>query len=277
MARSRNIKPGFFKNEILSRLDPHTRLFFAGLWTVADREGRFEVRLEKIKAEIFPHEQVMLDSCMIHLWDKQFIILYEVAGKRFGQINNWHKHQTPHHKEVPSQIPSCELEKVFSNQEELQAWLMHESCINHSRFKKNASSPLIPDSLNLIPDSRIPDSLIPDAPKKQAAEYTDEFLEAWAIYPCRPGANKKEAFKAWSARLKAGVSASSILDGVRRYSAYCKAQQTDPQFIKQPATFFGPGDHYLSDWTIQSAKSGTRTPKPDNFNEKDYGKGVTLL
>lgn len=112
---------------------------------------------------------------------------------------------------------------------------------------------------------------------KPAAEYSAAFLEAWELYPSRPGANKKEAFKAWSARLKAGVSVSSILDGVRRYAAYCKAQQTDPQFIKQPATFFGPGDHYLSDWTVQSAKSGTRTPVPDNFNEKDYGEGVTLL
>lgn len=161
MARSRNIKPGFFKNEILASLDAHTRLFFAGLWTIADREGRFEVRLEKLKAEIFPHEQVMLESCMTNLWDKQFIILYEVFGKRFGQVNNWHKHQTPHHKEIASQIPCCEQEKIFNNQEELHAWLMHESSVNHSRFKKSASSPLIPDSLNLIPDSLIPDSGFP--------------------------------------------------------------------------------------------------------------------
>lgn len=185
MARSRNIKPGFFKNEILSKLDAHTRLFFAGLWTVADREGRFEVRLEKLKAEIFPHEQVMIESCMTHLWDKQFIILYEVAGNRFGQINNWHKHQNPHHKEVSSQIPACDLEKVFNNQNELHVWLMHESCINHSRFKKNASSPLIPDSLNLIPDSLIPDtgyhSKDLSAPLEQTSKKGTRLPENWVL------------------------------------------------------------------------------------------------
>jgi len=39
MARSRNIKPGFFKNDHLVELPFEYRLLFAGLWTLADREG----------------------------------------------------------------------------------------------------------------------------------------------------------------------------------------------------------------------------------------------
>ena len=54
MARARNIKPGFFKNELLAEMPPETRLLFMGLWCLADREGRFEDRPKKIKMELFP-------------------------------------------------------------------------------------------------------------------------------------------------------------------------------------------------------------------------------
>ncbi len=156
MARARNIKPGFFKNEDLASIDPHARLLFIGLWTHADKHGRFEVRFEKIKAEIFPYEQVMLESCLAQLWDKHFLTFYEAGNKRFGQINNWKRHQTPHHKEVESGIPPCKTEKVFIDQEDMYAWLKHESSITQSRFKQVASCPT--DSLNRIPDTGFIDS-----------------------------------------------------------------------------------------------------------------------
>jgi len=44
--RSRNIKPGFFKNEIIAEMPTETRLLFIGLWLLADREGRLEDRRE---------------------------------------------------------------------------------------------------------------------------------------------------------------------------------------------------------------------------------------
>ena len=49
MARTRNIKPAFFDNDILGGLDPLTRLLFIGLWCIADREGRLEDRPLRIK------------------------------------------------------------------------------------------------------------------------------------------------------------------------------------------------------------------------------------
>ena len=44
MARARLLKPGFFTNEDLCELPAFGRLLFAGLWTIADREGRLEDR-----------------------------------------------------------------------------------------------------------------------------------------------------------------------------------------------------------------------------------------
>jgi hypothetical protein len=49
MPRTRQIKPGFFKNDELAELPIEARLLFAGLWTIADREGRLEDRPKKIK------------------------------------------------------------------------------------------------------------------------------------------------------------------------------------------------------------------------------------
>lgn len=81
------------------------------------------------------------------------------------------------------------------------------------------------------------------------SKYPAEFEEAWESYPDRPGRSKADACKAWKARVKAGAAADVILAGVRRYAAYCRAAGTEPNYIKQPATFFGPGEHYLADWT----------------------------
>jgi uncharacterized protein YdaU (DUF1376 family) len=89
----------------------------------------------------------------------------------------------------------------------------------------------------------------PKGKSKTVVEYPEAFEEVWGEYPNRPGASKKDAFKSWDARLKSGVDPGLMLGGVVRYAAYCRASNTDPQYIKQPTTFFGPGEHYLSDWT----------------------------
>jgi hypothetical protein len=81
-----------------------------------------------------------------------------------------------------------------------------------------------------------------------ASKYTPEFEAAWSAYPARPGASKAATFKAWKARLKSGATAQQMIEGAAAYAAYCKAERTEPQFIKQAATFFGPGEFYAADW-----------------------------
>ena len=105
MARSRNIKPGFFQNDELAECGIESHLLFAGLWTIADKEGRLRDRPKRIKASCLPYYQTDIDSCLEQLWNAGFIVRYEVGGERFIQIENWHKHQSPHHKEIESEIP----------------------------------------------------------------------------------------------------------------------------------------------------------------------------
>lgn len=109
MARSRLIKPGFFKNETLAELGPWAQLLFAGLWTLADREGRLEDRPIRIQAEIFPYrfQNVEVDEFLGRLASgpDPFIIRYEAHQKRYIQIINFEKHNKPHHQEQGSNLP----------------------------------------------------------------------------------------------------------------------------------------------------------------------------
>jgi hypothetical protein len=106
MARSRNIKPGFFTNDQLAELPALTRLLFIALWTLVDREGRIEDRPKKIKAEALPYDDGDADQMLQALSGAGFITRYEAGGKRLIQVNNWNKHQNPHVKEQPSEWPA---------------------------------------------------------------------------------------------------------------------------------------------------------------------------
>jgi hypothetical protein len=78
----------------------------------------------------------------------------------------------------------------------------------------------------------------------------DGFDAAWAIYPKRPNNSKERARKAWEARIREGCDPNAILEGLRRYAGYCRRQRTDPQYIKQASTFFGPDHHWENDYTV---------------------------
>lgn len=106
MARSRNIKPSFFKNEHLIDLQPLDRLLFIGLWTLADREGRLEDRPRRIKIELFPGDTYDVDVGLDNLEGKGFIERYEVDSEQYIQVEAFTKHQKPHHKEIASDIPA---------------------------------------------------------------------------------------------------------------------------------------------------------------------------
>jgi hypothetical protein len=108
-ARSRTIKPEFFQNEELARLKPHTRLLFAGLWILADREGRLENNPSVIKGFLFPHEP-KLDVCKMlqELQDTAHICNYSVNDKNYLFIPTFTKHQSIHPHEAESVIPPCE-------------------------------------------------------------------------------------------------------------------------------------------------------------------------
>ena len=104
--RARNIKPGFFKNDLLAECDPLARILFAGLWCLADREGRLEYRAKKIKAEVLPYDNCNIEKLIGQLTERQFITTYDVDGVFYIQINTFQKHQNCHIRESASTIPA---------------------------------------------------------------------------------------------------------------------------------------------------------------------------
>ena len=103
--RTRNLKPNFFKNDILGSLNPLARLLFSGLWCLADREGRLEDRPLRIKAEILPFDDCDVDSLLSLLHENGFITRYEAEGKKYIDIPRFTYHQHPNMKEAASEIP----------------------------------------------------------------------------------------------------------------------------------------------------------------------------
>ena len=153
MARSRNIKPGFFSNEHLAEVDFATRLLFIGMWTEADREGRLEDRPRRLKMALFPADNVDIDAMLYSLHDLEFIDRYSVNGRNYIQVVNWAKHQNPHLKEAKSTIPEKPVVEpcpVKTGASTIQA------------PDKNSSFPA--DSLSLDSGFLIPDPLSSDLP-----------------------------------------------------------------------------------------------------------------
>ena len=103
--RARNIKPALFANELLAECAIDTRLLFIGLWCIADREGRLEDRPARIKAQLYPYDQVNVDDALEQLADRGFIVRYEVEGQSLIQVEGFARHQNPHHREADSKLP----------------------------------------------------------------------------------------------------------------------------------------------------------------------------
>ena len=218
MARSRNIKPGFFTNEDLVELDFATRLLFAGLWTVADREGRLQDRPKKIKIDVFPADNLDIDAMLQALHDAKFIQRYEVNGSKFIQISSWDKHQNPHHTEKASEIPGPN----------------GEITVKAPLKTRDAQKQ---DGGNLA-DSLIPDSLIPDS-EKSAGKPADPpgFAEFWKTWPSNDRKQAKgKCLDAWK-KARAERDAALILAHVESLKLSQSWRKNGGEFVPAPLVY----------------------------------------
>ncbi|MGE0425709.1 MAG: hypothetical protein AB7O88_25845 [Reyranellaceae bacterium] len=110
MARIRTIKPDFFRHPELWSAERDSglplRVAFAGLWCVADREGRFRWQPLVLKLDVLPFDEldfaVVLDALLAH----GFVRKYEVDGATYGVIPSFGKHQLINNREKPSTLPA---------------------------------------------------------------------------------------------------------------------------------------------------------------------------
>ncbi|HBQ3756825.1 TPA: hypothetical protein L7Z86_000712 [Klebsiella quasipneumoniae subsp. similipneumoniae] len=289
MARSRNIKPGFFTNDELAECHPLGRLLFAGLWTIADKEGRLDDRPKKIKAMLLPFDEADCDALLQQLNDHKFIIRYRVNGECYIQISNWKKHQNPHCKEAASEIPApiendkstgqeqckedAEEEKKDSESpqdvENKGAPEMHGTSMVQESVENSLN---LADSLNLIPDSLNPD---PDSlDNTQAASATcegDKGAEQATVHQMA----SRYAFEGSVVRLnhkdyQAWLTLYPLID------LQYELQKLDIEFShEKPKNWFITASQKLS---YQNKQAASRAPRKvsnsrqtENFSAKDYG------
>ena len=146
MARIRTIKPEFFLDEVLFDLEKQTRLpvrlAYAGLWTQADREGRFEWKPRQLKAAIQPHDRLDFAKVLDALERSGRVEHYAVDGREYGRIRSWKRHQVINNKERESNIPPSPDEAMPDGVEatredrDLDAWPTREDRVTEGKERK---------------------------------------------------------------------------------------------------------------------------------------------
>lgn len=273
MARARNIKPKFFQNDELGELHPLARLLFIGMWTISDFRGCLEFRPKRIKTQLLPYDDCDIEQLSNALDKSGFISIYSVQGQRYAKIIKFERHQTPHKNErdAGSDIPD-----IGEKDSEIIELKKDEINLDKDGTTHAESLFPLPESLNPIPS---PAAAAPKVRQKKREDGGDaEFIAAWNSYPERPGASRAGAFKKWQARRNEGVSADVMLAGVRRYAEFVKKSGTEPQYIKQPETFFGPDKHYESSWEFidrRAPAAPQRASRHSGFDKLDYSEGVS--
>lgn len=118
MARIRTVKPELFRHEELYQLEIETglpiRLAWIGLFTIADREGRFKWRAREIKLDIMPYDSdIDFEHILEALEASAMISKYSSGGDDFGVITSFKKHQVINARESQSRLP-IPPESVFA-------------------------------------------------------------------------------------------------------------------------------------------------------------------
>lgn len=107
--RIRTIKPEFFTHEGLYELEKETglpiRVAFAGLWCVADREGRFKWEPRRIGVSVLPYDGIDFSRVLDALFTRGYVVRYRVKGDEYGSIPSFLRHQIINNRERPSEIP----------------------------------------------------------------------------------------------------------------------------------------------------------------------------
>jgi hypothetical protein len=217
MARARNIKPGFFKNEELGDAGVEAAYFFSGLWCQADRDGIVEYRPKRLKIEICPYWDWDVEAIIKSLEITGLVRCYSSKGFHCIEIVNFKKHQNPHHKESISDLPRPDADASYCSV---------KSHVNTGQASdKPSANPA--DSLNPITDSLNPNNM----PKSIDSGAFDLF---WKNYPRKVG--KKKAKTAFNNLTKAN-QAKATEDCKTRY------EYVEKNYIPHPTTYIH-GEHW---------------------------------
>lgn len=114
--RIRSLKPEFWRDEESTGIWPvDEKLVYAGLWSVADDEGRLEWSARKLQVELFPYAPdgmqitrggppIDLVAVLTRLVESGRVVPYEADGRQFAWLPKFKAHQKPN-RPTPSKFP----------------------------------------------------------------------------------------------------------------------------------------------------------------------------
>jgi hypothetical protein len=106
--RIRSVKPDFWRDrDTTGRWPADMKLLYVGLWNVADDEGRLELDLDLLAADLDPFRATWPDLAAVldRISSTGCLVPYEIEGRKYGFIPKFKDHQKPN-KPTPSKLPS---------------------------------------------------------------------------------------------------------------------------------------------------------------------------
>lgn len=252
MARARNIKPGFFKNEILGVADPLYSLLFEGLWVLADRSGRLEDRPLRIKAEIFPYRDSLdMDAMLEWLEENGFIQRYTSQGKKCILVLEFVKHQNPHKNETESELPapdgfSTNTEIIDTSSEKIGSTradsLSSDSLTTDSLIPERESASRKPPAKRATPAPDIPrpDDVAEQTwadwcklRKAKRAPVTQTVIDGARGESVKAGMALEDFLQVWCRRGSQGLEAAWLKPDERRPTSGSRQSDAEPAWRRE--------------------------------------------
>jgi hypothetical protein len=238
--RARNIKPGFYKNEDLGECSFAARLLFPGLWMMADKEGRLEYRPKRIKAEIFPYDNLNIEELVDELEKAGMLKKYTVGSEKFLWIPGFSCNQNLSRQELntESKLPPYQEDAdtvSIPNQDGTNT-----VSIPYQEDTDTVSISLNTEKLNTEKLNKNILCGVDDSALDRPDEYPREFEDFWQAYPRHVA--KKDAYAAWKARKRdKTLDIELVAQSARTYADAMRSLGKEEAYMFHAKTFLNKG------------------------------------
>lgn len=211
MTSRRMIDPAFWRSESLARLPFVTRLFFAGIFSNADDQGRIRGHPALLRSTVFPYDDISLDDIeqMVAALSSEGgpIKAYSVDGKALIQVLNWWNWQHPSWA-WPSELPP------------LPGWTGDRLCYRRGNVvvKENwdqsdiqADDTPVESDPTVAPQRGQPEPSLSPAPSDSDSGSTSDNPKTESGKPDEPLAPAVSSFADWTTKLQASKNRPAVL------------------------------------------------------------------
>lgn len=271
--RARWLKPEFFTDKKIGPLGMAAGLVFEALWCVADDGGVAQCDAILLKGQLLMRWEELtvpvIEIALGVLTEAGRVQHYVIGDRDYYLIHSWRKNQPVHN---PSQFrhprPVQEVTGADEGEQRQDGGRGEAggSPSSHPIYL-DSSTPQHPDTSTPVTTARA------NGEEKELRRQFKVILDA---YPQRPGDSPRDGYLAFLEQVRKGATPAEILEGVRRYAAYCVAtDKIGTDFVKQLRTFLGKSRYYLEPWTLPRA-AGAHSSKR-NAGEENYERGKRAL